>query len=89
MDLLARVTAALTGRYAVERLIGHGGMATVFLAHDVRHQRLVAVKVLRPDLSVTLGAERFLREIRITAQLNHPTFWRCTIRGKRTGCSTT
>ena len=72
MDLLARVTTALAGRYAVECLIGHGGMATVFLAHDVRHERSVAVKILRPDLSATLGADRFLREIRITAQLNHP-----------------
>jgi serine/threonine protein kinase len=72
MDLFARVTVALAERYAVERVIGHGGMASVFLAHDVRHDRLVAVKVLRPDLSATLGSERFLREIRITAQLNHP-----------------
>jgi tRNA A-37 threonylcarbamoyl transferase component Bud32 len=72
MDLLARVTTALADRYAVERLIGHGGMATVFLARDLRYERQVAVKVLRPDLSATLGSERFLREIRITAQLNHP-----------------
>jgi hypothetical protein len=72
VDLLARVTAALADRYTVERLIGHGGMASVFLAHDARYARPVAVKVLRPDLSATLGSERFLREIRITAQLNHP-----------------
>jgi len=71
-DLLARVTAALADRYAVQRRLGVGGMATVYLARDRRHDRDVAVKVLRPDLSATLGSERFLREIRITAQLNHP-----------------
>jgi hypothetical protein len=66
------VTAALADRYAVHRRLGMGGMATVYLARDLRHDRDVAVKVLRPDLSATLGAERFLREIRITARLNHP-----------------
>jgi len=71
-DLLARVTTALADRYAVHRKLGMGGMATVYLARDLRHDRDVAVKVLRPDLGATLGAERFLREIRITAQLNHP-----------------
>jgi len=71
-DLMARVTVALADRYAVKRRLGVGGMATVYLAHDLRHDRDVAVKVLRPDLSATLGSERFLREIRITAQLNHP-----------------
>jgi hypothetical protein len=64
--------AALAGRYAIERELGSGGMATVWLARDLRYDRGVAVKVLRPDLSAALGADRFLREIRITAQLNHP-----------------
>ena len=62
----------MAGRYAIERELGSGGMATVWLARDLRYDRAVAVKVLRPDLSAALGADRFLREIRITAQLNHP-----------------
>ena len=64
--------SALAGRYLIEREIGSGGMATVHLAHDLKHDRKVALKVLRSDLAATLGAERFLREIRITARLNHP-----------------
>ena len=71
-DQLERVTAALAGQYAVERELGSGGMATVYLAQDLKHERQVAVKVLHPDLAASLGAERFLREIRITAKLNHP-----------------
>ncbi len=67
-----RLTAALGGHYRVERELGSGGMATVYLAHDVRHDRKVALKVLRPDLAATIGAERFLREVRITAGLTHP-----------------
>ena len=63
---------ALAGRYTLERPIGQGGMATVFLARDEKHGRQVAVKVLRPDLAATLGAERFLREIGIAARLQHP-----------------
>ncbi|HEU4722919.1 MAG TPA: protein kinase [Gemmatimonadaceae bacterium] len=62
----------IAARYAIERELGHGGMATVYLARDERHQRTVAVKVLRPELAATLGAERFLREIRIAANLQHP-----------------
>src|SRR5829696_3630218 len=70
---IARVRKALAGRgYAVERVLGEGGMATVYLATDVKHRRHVAVKVMRPDLAATLGAERFLREVEIAAQLNHP-----------------
>jgi len=69
---LARLTNALEARYRVERELGVGGMATVYLAHDVRHDRQVALKVLRADLAATLGTERFLREVRITASLNHP-----------------
>ena len=63
---------ALADRYRIERELGQGGMATVYLAQDLRHERQVAVKVLRPDLAATLGSDRFLREIRIAAQLQHP-----------------
>ncbi len=71
-DPLERLTTALADRYSIEREIGSGGMATVYLAHDLRHDRQVAVKVLRPDLAAALGPERFLREIKIAAQLQHP-----------------
>jgi len=67
-----RLTAALEGRYTIERELGAGGMATVYLAHDVRHDRKVALKVLRPELAAILGGERFLKEIRTTANLQHP-----------------
>jgi eukaryotic-like serine/threonine-protein kinase len=67
-----RLDAVLAGRYVIERELGHGGMATVYLARDERHQRMVAVKVMRPDFTSMLGAERFLREIRISANLQHP-----------------
>ncbi|MEO8200004.1 MAG: protein kinase [Gemmatimonadota bacterium] len=67
-----RLSAALADRYRIERQLGAGGMATVYLATDLRHDRLVALKVLRPELAVVLGAERFLAEIRITARLDHP-----------------
>jgi serine/threonine protein kinase len=63
---------ALPGRYELERVIGHGGMATVYLAQDLKHERKVAVKVLRPELAASLAAERFLKEIGISAQLMHP-----------------
>ncbi len=68
----ARLTAALSDRYTIERELGQGGMATVYLAHDVRHDRRVAVKVLRPELAAVIGAERFLSEIKTTANLQHP-----------------
>lgn len=71
-DPLELLRAALDGRYAVERLIGQGGMATVYLARDSRHDRPVAIKVLRPELAASLGADRFLREIKVAAQLQHP-----------------
>jgi serine/threonine protein kinase len=71
-DALERLTAALAGRYAVERELGAGGMATVYLAHDLKHNRKVALKVLRPELAAALGHERFLREIEIAAGLGHP-----------------
>jgi eukaryotic-like serine/threonine-protein kinase len=71
-DVVARLGAALAGRYVVERELGAGGMATVYLAHDVRHDRKVALKVLRPELSAILGGARFLHEIKTTANLQHP-----------------
>jgi serine/threonine protein kinase len=71
-DVPPRLKAALADRYRIEREIGAGGMATVYLAEDLKHHRQVAVKVLRPELAVTLGHERFLREISITARLDHP-----------------
>ena len=67
-----RLAEALADRYRLERELGQGGMATVFLAEDLRHHRKVAVKVLRPELAAILGAERFLHEIRTTANLQHP-----------------
>ena len=69
---LTRLTAALSDRYRIERELGAGGMATVYLAHDLRHDRDVAIKVLHEDLGFALGAERFLAEIRTTARLQHP-----------------
>jgi serine/threonine-protein kinase len=71
-DAVQRLSVALADRYAIERELGAGGMATVYLAHDVRHDRKVALKVLRPELSAILGAERFLHEIKTTANLQHP-----------------
>ena len=71
-DPVSRLNAALEGRYAIERELGAGGMATVYLAEDLRHHRKVALKVLRPDLPATLGPHRFLREIEIAAGLTHP-----------------
>ncbi len=67
-----RLRAALSDRYAIERELGAGGMATVYLAHDLKHDRDVAIKVLHPDLGAALGADRFLSEIRTTARLQHP-----------------
>ncbi len=71
-DSLQRITSALAGRYRVDRLVGTGGMATVYLAEDERHKRHVAVKVLRPELAGSIGVDRFEREIGIAARLNHP-----------------
>jgi len=70
--LAGQLKAALADRYAIERQLGRGGMATVYLARDLKHDRLVAVKVLHPELAAYLGTERFLREIKIAAQLTHP-----------------
>ena len=71
-DLLARLRTALAERYAIERELGRGGMATVYLAHDRKHDRPVAVKVLRPELAASLGPARFLQEIKFAAGLAHP-----------------
>jgi serine/threonine-protein kinase len=71
-DPVARLTAALKDRYAVERQAGAGGMATVYLARDLKHGRAVAIKVLRPELAATMGTDRFLREIEMAARLQHP-----------------
>jgi len=72
MDPLVHLNASLQDRYRVERELGAGGMATVYLARDLRHNRRVALKVLRPDLGVVLGSERFFAEIEVTANLQHP-----------------
>ncbi len=71
-DFIERLNAALVGRYALERELGAGGMATVYLARDLKHDRHVALKVLRPELAAAMGTDRFLREITITAGLTHP-----------------
>src|SRR5881397_3633712 len=71
-DALSNLTGALADRYRVERELGAGGMATVYLAHDLKHDRDVAIKVLKPELAAVLGAERFLSEIKVTANLQHP-----------------
>ncbi len=71
-DVFDRLKDALADRYVIERELGSGGMATVYLAEDLKHHRKVAVKVLRPELAAVLGAERFLKEIEVTANLQHP-----------------
>ena len=69
---VAKVRAALAAHYRIERVLGEGGMATVYLAEDLKHRRPVAIKVMRPELGATLGADRFLREVEIAAKLSHP-----------------
>ncbi|MEE8116493.1 MAG: protein kinase, partial [Gemmatimonadales bacterium] len=71
-DMTGLLTTALANRYRIESHLGEGGMATVYLAHDVKHDRPVALKVLRPELAAVIGAERFLNEIKVTANLQHP-----------------
>ena len=71
-DILERLKAKLSDRYAIEKELGRGGMATVFLAKDVKHDREVAIKVLHPELSATIGGDRFEREIKLAAKLQHP-----------------
>ena len=72
-DPVTRLQAALTERYRIERELGQGGMATVYLAEDLKHSRKVAIKVLHPELSAVIGGDRFLAEIKVTANLQHPT----------------
>ena len=69
---LERLRGALSQTYTIDRELGRGGMATVYLAQDVKHERLVALKVLHPELAASLGPDRFLREIKTAARLNHP-----------------
>ncbi len=71
-EITSRLSTALADRYKLERHLGEGGMATVYLAEDLKHHRKVAVKVLRPELAAVLGAERFVQEITTTANLQHP-----------------
>ena len=80
---------ALSDRYRLERELGRGGMATVYLARDLKHDRSVALKVIHPELAAVIGAERFLAEIKVTADLNTRTSFRCSTRGRPRGCSTT
>ncbi|HSE45134.1 MAG TPA: protein kinase, partial [Gemmatimonadales bacterium] len=72
MTIDNKLSAALSDRYRIERELGQGGMATVFVAHDLKHDRQVAIKVLRPELAAMIGSDRFLQEIRVTARLRHP-----------------
>src|ERR671913_921707 len=72
MDAISKLRTSLAARYEIEREIGAGGMATVYLAKDPRHDRNVALKLLNPELGAVLGVERFLSEIKVTANLQHP-----------------
>ena len=85
-DLRQRLQGALTGRYEVVREVGRGGMAIVYRARDLRHERDVALKVLRPELAATLGPERFLQEIRVAAGLAHPHILPLHDSGDADGC---
>ena len=71
-DLLERLQRALASQYRIERELGRGGMATVYLAQDLKHDRQVAIKVLDPELTAAIGPERFLREVKTVARLTHP-----------------
>ena len=71
-DPITRLNAALEGRYRIASELGEGGMATVYLADDIKHERKVALKVLKPELAAVVGAKRFLAEIKTTANLTHP-----------------
>ncbi len=71
IEITARLSTTLADRYRIERHLGEGGMATVYLAEDLKHERKVTVKVLRPELAAVLGAERFVQEIKTTANLQH------------------
>src|SRR5262245_23083564 len=71
-EITEHLSPALADRYRIERRLGEGGMATVYLAEDLKHGRKVALKVLKPELAAVLGADRFVQEIKTTAQLQHP-----------------
>lgn len=86
MTTTERLAVALADRYRIERELGAGGMATVHLTHDLRHDRDVAIKVLHPDPGAALGSERFLSEIRTTARLRHPPILPLRIRERPTAC---
>jgi serine/threonine-protein kinase len=91
-DTVVRLNAALQGRYLIESELGEGGMATVYLADDLKHERKVALKVLKPELAAVVGAERFLAEIKTTANLQHsntPTSCRSSTPARRTPFSST
>src|SRR5262245_57964518 len=85
-ELLSRLQGALADRYRIDREIGAGGMATVYVAHDLRHDRRVALKLMRPELSAVIGAERFLAEIKLTANLQHPHILPLFDSGEADGC---
>ena len=86
VEQLSQMKEALSGRYTVGRALGAGGMATVYEAEDIRHRRPVAIKILKPELGAALGAERFLREIQITARLHHPHILPLHDSGESGGC---
>ena len=88
-DVLERLNDALSGRYVVDRKLGEGGMAVVYLAHDMKHEQKVALKVLKPELAAVVGAERFLAEIKTTAHLQHRHICRSSIRARPPGSCTT
>ncbi len=88
-EITVRLTTALANRYQIERHLGEGGMANVYLAHDLKHDRKVAVKVLRPELAAILGGERFLNEIKVMATCSTPIFCRFTTRVRRIRFCTT
>src|SRR5687768_7251541 len=83
---LDQLRSGLAGRYAIERELGSGAMATVYLARDLKHQRVVAVKVLQRELAAALGPERFLREVEVLAQLHHPHILPLFDSGEADGC---
>ena len=71
-DPIGRLVPALADRYAIERTLGRGGMAIVYLARDLKHDRQIALKILKPEIAAEIGTSRFLKEIQTTARLNHP-----------------
>ena len=87
--MLRQLPTVLAERYRIERELGAGGMATVYLAHDLKHDRAVAIKILRDELAASIGAERFLLEIETTARLSHPHILPLHDSGEAKGFSTT